>query len=235
MCDMDGPKARPFVPKQSRDLIIRMYHQLSHPGQRKTLDKVKASYFWSTMGKDVSLYVRSCQTCQAVKPYKEIRPPMSKMKVPDTKFSELQIDVVGPMPQSENMKYLLTIIDGTTRWIEAVPMPEATSDNCCKAFLRGWVQHFGLPSRAQSDNGNAFVSNLWRDLHQTLGIKVDYTPPYHSASLGAIERKQRYQVGTQDNPIRHGQRGRRQMDVAIALDYAGTANGLPTRHRHYFG
>ena len=70
-------------------------------------------------------------------------------------------------------------------------MPESTSDNCCKAFLRGWVQHFGLPSKAQSDNGNTFVSNLWRDLHQTLGIKVDYTPPYHSASLGSIERKHR--------------------------------------------
>ena len=130
LCDMDGPKARPLVPKQSRDLIIRMYHQLSHPGQKETLDKVKASYFWSTMGKDVSRYVRGCQTCQAVKPYKEIRPPMSKIRVPDTRFSELQINVVGPMPQSENMKYLLTIIDRTTRWIEAVPMPEATSAQC---------------------------------------------------------------------------------------------------------
>ena len=141
-CNTDGPKARPLVPKQSRDLIIRMYHQLSHQGQKETLDKVKASYFWSTMGKDVSRYVKTCQTCQAVKPYKEIRPPMSKIKVPDTRFSELQIDVVGPMPQSEGMKYLLTIIDRTTRWVEAVPIPEATSDNCCKAFLRGWVQHF---------------------------------------------------------------------------------------------
>ena len=44
-CNTDGTKARPLVPKQSRDLIIRMYHQLSHPGQKETLDKVKASYF----------------------------------------------------------------------------------------------------------------------------------------------------------------------------------------------
>ena len=143
------------------------------------------------MGQDVSRYVQSCQSCQAVKPYKEIRPPMSKIRVPDTRFSELQIDVVGPMPPSEGMKYLLTIVDRTTRWIEAVPMTEANSSNCCKAFIRGWVQHFGLPSKTQSDNGNTFVSNLWKELHQTLGIKVDFTPPYHSASLGGIERKHR--------------------------------------------
>ena len=100
LCEMTGTRARPLVPKQSRDLVIRMFHQLSHPGQKETLDKVKASYYWPTMGKDVSRYVQSCQPCQAVKPYKEIRPPMSKIKVPDTRFSELQIDVVGPMSQS---------------------------------------------------------------------------------------------------------------------------------------
>ena len=72
LCDMIGTRARPLVPKQSRDLIIRMFHQLSHPGQKETLDKVKASYYWSTMGKDVSRYVQGCQPCQAVKPYKEI-------------------------------------------------------------------------------------------------------------------------------------------------------------------
>ena len=128
LCEMTDTKARPLVPKQSRDLVIRMFHDLSHPGQKETLDKVKASYYWPTMGKDVSRYVQSCQPCQAVKPYKEIRPPMSKIKVPDTRFSELQIDVVGPMPQSEGMRYLLTIIDRTTRWIEAVPMPESSNN-----------------------------------------------------------------------------------------------------------
>ena len=86
------------------------------------------------MGNDVSRYVQSCQPCQAVKPYKEIRPPISKIKVPDTRFLELQIDLVGPMPQSEGIRYLLTIIDRTTRWIEAVPMPESTSKTAVELF-----------------------------------------------------------------------------------------------------
>ena len=44
---------------------------------------------------------------------------------------------------------------------------------------------------ATSDNGNTFVSNLWKDLHSSLGIEVVFTPPYHPSSLGGVERKHR--------------------------------------------
>lgn len=94
------------------------------------------------MRNDISEYVNKCQDCQAVKTYKKIRPVMGSIPVPDERFSSLQIDVVGPMTASENMMYLLTIFDRTTRWVEAVPMPEASAWECCDAFLSRWVQRF---------------------------------------------------------------------------------------------
>ena len=68
-------------------------------------------------------------------------------------------------------------------------MTEATADSCSLAFQRGWMQRFGLPTVATSDNGNAFISNLWADLHKALGVHVAFTPPYHASSLGGVERQ----------------------------------------------
>ena len=64
-------------------------------------------------------------------------------------------------------------------------------DQCCKAFLRGSVQKFGLPQEATSDNVNTFVADIWRKMHEAFGIKVVFTPLYHSSSLGGVERKHR--------------------------------------------
>ena len=116
-----------------------------------------------------------------------IRPQVAHIPVPDKRFSELQIDIVGPLPESEGMSYIMTILDTTTRWLEAIPLAEANADQCCKAFIRGWVQHFGLPNTAKSDNGNTFIAKLWKDTHAALGIKVAFTPPYHASSLGGVE------------------------------------------------
>ena len=137
------------------------------------------------------MFVQSCLTCQVIKPGKAIRPPMKNIPVPDDRFSSLQVDVVGPLPSSQGYKYLLTIIDRTSRWVEAVPMTEATANNCCTAFIEGWLQRFGLPKQLRSYNGNVFISRLWKDVHQALGIEQLYTPPYHPESLGHLERQHR--------------------------------------------
>ena len=185
LCDTSvGKKARPFVPKGSRNLIIRMFHQLHHPGQKSTLEKVAARYYWSTIRSDVSDFVKMCVPCNRARQGKRIRPPLSGRPVFADRFSDLQIDVVGPLPPSEGFRYLLTIFDRTTRWLNAIPMAKSNARTCRDAFIRGWVKDFGIPATACSDNGNTFVANVWKDLHQKLGTLVQYTPTYHSASLG---------------------------------------------------
>ena len=78
------------------------------------------------------------------------------------------------------MMYLFTILDVTSRWIEAIPLAEATACNCCTALVYGWMQRVGLPQTIYWDNGNAFVANLWKDVQEHMGIEVKFTPPYHA-------------------------------------------------------
>ena len=86
---------------------------------------------------------------------------------------------------------MLTVVDRTTRWVDAFPMPEATSLSCATAFIRGWIAKFGTPNNAACDNGNTFISELWADVNKALNIDVKFTPPYHPSSLGGVERKHR--------------------------------------------
>ena len=62
-------------------------------------------------------------------------------------FGDLQLDVLGPLPTSyENMCYLLTILDMTTQFIDAVPMPEATANNWAQALIDASISRFGFPA-----------------------------------------------------------------------------------------
>ena len=70
------------------------------------------------------------------------------------------LDIVGPLPESQGMRYLLTIVDRTSRFVEALPLREANAASCCDAFLSQWVSWFGLPETACSDNGNTFVAQM---------------------------------------------------------------------------
>ena len=129
-------------------------------------------------------YAKTCSPCQDVKSEKTRRPATAKSIIPKKRFSSLQLDVVGPLPVSRGMKYIFKILDMTTRWLEAIPMPEATARSCATAFTEEWIPRYGLPGQAKSDNGNTFVKNVWHELNTILGVEVKFLPFYHALSLG---------------------------------------------------
>ena len=152
---------RPLLPKDQRSLVLNLLHHLDHPGQRETLRRASASYYWPDIRKDVEGFVKSCHPCQVAKQSGTVNPGVGAFPVPDQRFSVIHIDVVGPLPPSEGQKYLLSVFCRTSRWFECYPMPEASSKECCKALM-GWIQRFGCPTAAVSDIGNTFVANLYQ-------------------------------------------------------------------------
>ena len=98
---------------------------------------------------------------------------------------------MGPLPESEGMRFLLTIVDRKTKWLECVPMAAATSKNCCNGFIRAWLARYGCPEQITCDNGLTYQANLWMDLQRVLGVEVNFVPPYHQETNGLIERQHR--------------------------------------------
>ena len=188
-CEISDPtNPRPLLPEQHRSLVLNLLHHQDHPSARETLRRVSAEYYWPCVRKNVEAFVRTCHPCQVAKQSPTVKAGVGHFPVPDQRFSAIHLDVVGPLPASEDHKYLLTVFCRTSRWLEAYPMRQATSEECSKAFLQ-WASRYGVPHLAVSDNGNSFISNLYKDIMKTFNVEVHFTPAYHAATNGAIEKR----------------------------------------------
>ena len=117
--------------------------------------------------------------------------PLEHGQLPDRCFQKIHIDIVGPLPRSQDKTYLLTIIDCYTRWPEAIPMADATTATCARALLSSHIAQFGVPADISSDRGPQFTSNLWTTLNSLMGVQLHRTTAYHPQANGIIERLHR--------------------------------------------
>ena len=189
VCEVsDGDNPRPMIPESLRSLVLNLFHHTDHAGQKETLRRTASEYYWPKLKNDVTWFVKSCHPCQLAKQARPVDPGIGDFPVPDRRFQFIHLDIVGPLPESFGHKYLLTIYDRCSRWIEAFALRRDTAEEVSDAFLQ-YISRFGLPSVACSDNGNAFISNLFQDILKNFGVEVRFTPAYHAATNGAIERK----------------------------------------------
>ena len=191
LCDVSRSSPRPLVPDKFRMKVFLAVHNLAHVGTRATRRLIGSRFVWSGMNKDIGLWCRQCVACQRAKVHRHASTPISVIPVPELPFSSINIDLVGPLPLSGGQRYLLTIIDRTTRWVEALPLPDASAVTCAAAFVTGWVARHGVPAELHSDRGANFCSSFWRAFCDVLGVKHSTTTSYHPESNGMIERVHR--------------------------------------------
>nr|CAB3263145.1 uncharacterized protein LOC104265615 [Phallusia mammillata] len=144
------------------------------------------------MRRDVSISAKQCLSCQRAKIQQHIRAPLAEYPPTSTRFSHLNIDIVGPLPQSQGYTYLLTIVDRVTRWPEAIPMKDQTTMTCARAFISNWIARFGIPADISSNGGAQFTSELWSMMNKLLGIKLHKTRSFDPQANGLVERFHRH-------------------------------------------
>ncbi|XP_064479987.1 uncharacterized protein LOC135393503 [Ornithodoros turicata] len=114
--------------------------------------------------------------------------PLVKFPMPDARFDHVHLDLVGPLPSSQGNKYILTMIDRFSRWLEAVPLPDITAEQVARAFASSWISRYGAPLRLTTDRDRQFESRLFRSLVTHLGSKHIRTTAYQPAANGLVER-----------------------------------------------
>ena len=155
------------------------------------------------MQKDIAEFTRACVPSQQSKIHRHNSAPLQSFLQPDSRFSAIHCDLVGPLPESCGHAYLLTIIDRFTTHLECIPLCEITAKACADAFVLNWVARFGCPQVMTCDRGVQLTSHLWEELCKFLGCKLVHTTAFHPESNGFLERQHRTlkaALKAQENP-----------------------------------
>jgi len=181
------------VPATLRNRILFLAHDIpasGHLGITKTKARLWPHFFWPRMGKEITSYCRSCDTCQRLgKGPKPAPAPLIPLPLISQPFSRVAMDIVGPLPTCTNSgnRFILTVLDMATHYPEAIALPGHTAAQVAQALTQVF-SHFGFPDEILSDQGTDFMSDLMQIFTNDFKISHLKASAYHPQTNGSCER-----------------------------------------------
>jgi hypothetical protein len=180
-------KLLPVIPDTLVSTVISSFHDsvvAGHGGIERTLTKVSRGAFFNNMRSRVAEYVKTCPICQRVKPDNRKPPGLMQSSPIGAPWEVLYMDLMGPYVKSYpgGYSYILVVIDDFTKWVEIVPLKDATTIRIGKVLEESIFCRYGMPKTLVSDNGTNFTSNVMAYLCSQWKVKQRFTSPYHPQS-----------------------------------------------------
>jgi hypothetical protein len=109
-------------------------------------------------------------------------------------FFEGQVDHQGPFDEDEyGNQYICSIICTFTDFLDVTPVRSVDAIDTARAFI-GFLGRYGTPQIILSDQGPAFVAQIFENLVLLTGNKHLMNIPYSKATTARVERAQRENV-----------------------------------------
>ncbi|GFU11846.1 transposon Tf2-9 polyprotein [Trichonephila clavipes] len=174
---------RVYIPKSLRNEIMREFHDkplAGHFGRFKTYHKIRNVCFLLYMRKFIDQYVSTCHMCQIIN-YKNALPAGRLIPIASNYPNEIiTLDLLGPYPRSRvrRNRYVLVITDHFSKLAEIIPLKKASARVIADNFFDNYISRFGTPIKLISDNGPQFISDIFENLSERLGIRHVKTVVY---------------------------------------------------------
>jgi len=129
------------IPHSLRNKILKMAHDIpasGHLGLHKTKARLWPHFYWPGISKNVVTYCRSCDKCQKLgKGGKPPKVPSVQVPIITEPWSRIAIDIVGQLPTCDKSRnrFILTVMDLSTHYPEAIALPEHTAVHVAKALI----------------------------------------------------------------------------------------------------
>ena len=180
------------VPSSLRYKIMMLGHDSpcsGHMGVKRTSFRISSSFFWPGMSSDIRHYCKSCESCLKTKPKgKTQKAPLQISPLVSVPFTKCATDLIGPLPLTERKNmYILTLIDYSTRWVEATALKSTVSSVVAEELLN-MFSRLGIPKILVSDGGPQFTSKTMEEVLGLVGICHQVTSPYHPEANGLCEK-----------------------------------------------
>ncbi|RMC20226.1 hypothetical protein DUI87_01072 [Hirundo rustica rustica] len=132
--------------------------------------------------------IHDCETCAAIKQAKRVKPLWYGGRWSKYKYGEAwQIDYITLPQTRQGKRYVLTMVEATTGWLETYPVPHATARNTILGLEKQVLWRHGTPERIESDNGTHFKNSLINTWAREHGIEWVYHIPYHAPAARKVE------------------------------------------------
>ncbi len=155
--------------------------------------------------------------------------PVQPIPVTEWRFTNVHVDLVGPLPASaEGFKYLFSMVDRSSRWLEAVPLKSMAAEDCVDVLISTWVARFGVPTIITSDKGRQFNLPVGGP-HQAAGYQARADHPLPPA----VQRDGGEDARAAEGCLK-GVASRLEMARTLAMGATGPAN-RPKRRRQRLG
>ena len=181
-----GEKHLLVIPRAIQSKVLQWAHDhptAGHSGQQKTLYRLGTRFYWESMRKDAISHTAACLDCQRFKYDNAPTAGPMQLHLINEPWHTIGMDIMGPFPTTATQKrFLLVVVDYFTRWIELFPMNSTTSMSIANILTNEVFSRYGFPKYILSDNGPQFVSDLFHNFCDTLGIEQKLTANYHPQS-----------------------------------------------------
>ena len=157
------------IPKSWKfTILVEAHDKLGHQGNTCTYCLIKGQYYWKGMNNDIRKYIANCVLCRWDKAILQ-QYPLQMTDIPDRSFDKIAIDLVTDCETSTSgNKYILTIINHLTGWLEAFPIPNKSTDTVVTTLINHYLPIHMCPRYILSDNGTEFKNNLMDQVLQQL-------------------------------------------------------------------
>jgi deoxyuridine 5'-triphosphate nucleotidohydrolase len=175
-----GDRTRIVVPEVLKEAVFKQVHEGvagAHFGVHSTLSRLMRNYIFIGVQTDTRLRVSVCHNCVQKRVEANIK---AGGQVPIRNGYPLQtvyLDVCGEFNRTaEGYKYILSIQDGFSRYVQAYPLKSKTATEVAKTLADRYVSTFGCPQSIHSDQGTEFCNKVVKDLMRQLGINHELGP-----------------------------------------------------------
>jgi hypothetical protein len=157
---LDGWLVIPNHENLRSDYISQAHEALGHLGSLKTVARLRTTFFWPGMAKQVDAYIKSCDSCQRNKA--RTTPCAGKLQstpVPREPMEAIAIDFVGPFPKVSGYDMILSCTCRLTGFVRLIPASQRdTAERSATRLFNAWSSIFGLPSSIIGDRDKAWTS-----------------------------------------------------------------------------
>jgi hypothetical protein len=177
-----------------RKLIFQEAHETPysiHPGNTKMYMDLKERFWWNNMKRDIAEYIAKCDVCSRVKA--EHQKPaglLQPLKIPDWKWDQIGMDFITGLPRTKSgYDSIWVIVDRLTKVAHFIPVKTTyTSAKLADIYMKRIICLHGVPKSIVSDRGTQFTSHFWKQLHESLGTRLEFSTAFHPQTDGQTER-----------------------------------------------